>query len=74
MGGRSRLNRRAGRQAGSPDFDPKWVELTPNGTNPGIFFQIRFSTFVTQSEVGRSLSDIPTDVSSSKADNGVEIS
>ena len=53
---------------------PKWVELTPNGTNPGIFFQIRFSTFVTQSEVGRSLSDIPTDVSSSKADNGVEIS
>ena len=56
------------------NLGPKWVKLTSNGTNPGIFFQIRFSTFVTQSEVGRSLSDIPTDVSSSKADNGVEIS
>ena len=24
-----------------PDFDPKWVRLAPNGTNPGLF-QIRF--------------------------------
>ena len=22
---------------GWPDLDPKWVKLTPNGTNPGIF-------------------------------------
>ena len=32
------------RGAGWPDLYPKWVKLTPNGTNPGIF-QIRFSTF-----------------------------
>ena len=30
---------------GWPDLDPKWVKLTTNGTNPGIFFQIKFSTF-----------------------------
>ena len=31
-------------QSECPDLGPKWVRLSTNGTNPGIF-QTRFSTF-----------------------------